>query len=245
MILGVSWRLGYSPTSLPITLAQWKPDLCRERFRSNYTQFRVGTMLANVGCIVSQIRRPSWLVARKRRSRERWGDLMRNSLLVRIFGFPATLIHGDSLVLDRWMWLRAHLGKVVPGSRKLLDVGCGSGAFTIGASRLGYQALGLSWDKENQGLAESRAALCNASRAEFEIQDVRHLDGRPDLMNSFDVVLCCENIEHILDDRKLVADIANCLKPGASSFLRRQTSITDQLQRRMTGHLWRWKTAAT
>ena len=35
----------------------------------------------------------------------------------------------------------------------------------------------------------------------------------------FDVAICTENIEHILNDFKLVRDIADCLKPGGRLLL--------------------------
>jgi SAM-dependent methyltransferase len=141
------------------------------------------------------------------------------TLLVRIVGFPATLIHGDTLVLDRWLWLKRHLPKISGGSKQLLDVGCGTGAFTIGAARRGYQALGLSWDERNQKVAQQRASACKVSLARFEVQDLRHLDQRPDLQNSFDIVVSCENIEHILNDRKLMVDMSRCLKSGGTLLL--------------------------
>lgn len=139
------------------------------------------------------------------------------SLLVKALGFSATLIHGDTLVLDRWRWLRERLG---PGEGKtLLDVGCGTGAFTIGAALRGYQAIGLSWDSRNQLVAQERASLCGAARAVFQVVDVRTLDQRQDFNNHFDVVICLETIEHILDDQKLLSDIARALKPGGRLFL--------------------------
>lgn len=143
---------------------------------------------------------------------------MDKSLLVKLVGFPATLIHGDTLVLDRWRWLKRRLPRTRNGER-LLDVGCGTGAFSIGAARRGYDALGLSWDERNQRVAAERAALCGARTAAFEVLDVRHLDARRDLIEHFDVAICCENIEHILDDRKLLRDIAACLKPGGRLLL--------------------------
>lgn len=139
--------------------------------------------------------------------------------LVRAFGFPATLVHGDTLVLDRWLWLKRHLDRVAPGSKSLLDVGCGTGAFTIGAARRGYRSLGLSWDTRNQRVAQDRAKMCNAPLAQFDVQDVRRLDERSDLAGQFDVAICCECIEHILDDGKLMRDIARCLKPGGTVLL--------------------------
>lgn len=70
-----------------------------------------------------------------------------SSLLVKTIGFPATIIHGDTLVVDRWLWLKERLSRS-GDSGKLIDIGCGSGAFTIGAALQGYDTLGLSWDEE-------------------------------------------------------------------------------------------------
>ena len=141
------------------------------------------------------------------------------SLLVRILGFPATLIHGDTLVLDRWLWLKRHLPDISSGSKRLLDVGCGTGAFTIGAARRGYWSLGLSWDGRNQAVAQQRSSICRANLARFEVQDLRHLERRVDLQHSFDIVVCCETIEHIINDRKLIIDLSRCLKSGGLLLL--------------------------
>ena len=141
------------------------------------------------------------------------------SALVRVLGYPATLIHGDTLVLDRWLWLKKYLPPVPRGSKSLIDVGCGTGAFTIGAARRGYCSLGLSWDERNQRAACERAAMCRADLASFEVQDVRKLGEREDLKGKFDVAICLECIEHILDDEKLMQDMAACLKPGGTLLL--------------------------
>jgi hypothetical protein len=140
------------------------------------------------------------------------------SLLVRLFGFSATLIHHDLLVLDRWLWLRRRLPRTRNGER-LIDIGCGTGSFTIGAARRGYVGVGLSWDHRNQQVAAERAALCKVSRVEFPIQDVRALDKCTEFRRAFDVAICLENIEHILDDCKLMRDIYGCLKPGGMLLL--------------------------
>lgn len=146
---------------------------------------------------------------------------MDKSLLVKVFGFPATLIHGDTLVIDRWRWLKQHL-PAIGTNLKLLDIGCGTGAFSIGLALRGYECLGLSWDVRNQKEAAKRAKICGASNAEFEIQDVRFLDTREDLVNSFDIVVCLETIEHILNDQKLIQDIRRCMKLGGILLLTTQ-----------------------
>jgi 2-polyprenyl-3-methyl-5-hydroxy-6-metoxy-1,4-benzoquinol methylase len=141
------------------------------------------------------------------------------SALVCVVGFPATVIHRDTTVLDRWLWLRKHLRTIPTGSKTLIDVGCGTGAFTIGAARMGYCSLGLSWDQRSQRVATERAALCHADLARFELQDVRKLEERVDFKGQFDVAICLECIEYILNDAKLMVDIASCLKPGGTLLL--------------------------
>src|SRR5438309_117590 len=54
---------------------------------------------------------------------------MRSSLLVKLFGFRATLCHGDTAVLDRWRWLTRRLPRT-GNNEALLDVGCGTGPFS-------------------------------------------------------------------------------------------------------------------
>jgi len=143
---------------------------------------------------------------------------MDKSTLVRLFGFAATVLHGDPGVLDRWLWVRTRLPKTCNAER-IIDVGCGSGAFSIGAALRGYEALGLSWDERNQRVAAERAGICNAHTAKFQVLDVRHLDTRHELRGVFAVALCLEVIEHVLDDRKLMRDVAACLKPGGRLIL--------------------------
>src|SRR4051812_41985382 len=66
-----------------------------------------------------------------------------SDLLVRVLGWHATVLHGDPQTYARWTWFRKHL---LSGPIRVLDAGCGSGAFTMAAARRGNDALGLSFD---------------------------------------------------------------------------------------------------
>ena len=143
---------------------------------------------------------------------------MRN-FLINTIGFNGTLIHGDLLVLDRWKWLYKNLkGNKV---KNLLDVGSGSGAFSIGASlKLNCHSLGLSWDEKNKRLSEERAKIIGVdNKVNFQICDVRYLDKKKELYSKFDTVICTENIEHIINDKKLIIDIERTLKIGGKLLL--------------------------
>ena len=145
---------------------------------------------------------------------------MIKNTLVKWVGFPSILISGDTLVTDRWLWIRKRLPVVKSSeNNKLLDVGCGPGPFTIGAARRGWQSLGLSWDKSQCVKGTERANFCKAPNARFSVCDVRRLDKEKNFVGQFDVVICMETIEHIINDQKLMADMGNCLKMGGKLLL--------------------------
>ena len=132
--------------------------------------------------------------------------------------FYKTLVHGDPMVLDRWRWLRGWFAKQRRG--RVLDVGCGGGAFCFGLSRIGFQCTGLSWDNPRMLRASKRAAAIGVSdNVTFTVQDARHLDQQVQWRATFDYVVCTENIEHILDDHKLMRDMAMVMKDGGLLFL--------------------------
>ena len=135
--------------------------------------------------------------------------------LIRLVGPRSLLLLGDTLVLDRWQWIKPRL----PGSpASLIDVGCGNGWLAINCSRLGYRVIGLGWDGADLAKAKDRAARLG-SDARFEVQDVRTLSARHDLKESFDIATCLETIEHILDDADVMVSLANILRPGGRLFL--------------------------
>ena len=122
------------------------------------------------------------------------------------------------MVVDRWLWIRRNLKKIKIGT--VIDIGCGTGTFTLGAAKLGFNSLGLSWDAANQQKAINRSDSLNlGTNARFDIQDVRNLHEKTDYLGNFDVAICCETIEHILNDRKLIHDIKNVLKQDGTLLL--------------------------
>tara|TARA_A100001015_G_scaffold308984_1_gene407572 strand:+ start:762 stop:1541 length:780 start_codon:yes stop_codon:yes gene_type:complete len=139
--------------------------------------------------------------------------------LASIFGYRLYLVLGDTLVLDRYRWLLKRL----PETREtltLIDIGCGTGAFTLASAARGYDSIGLSWDKRNQKEAQRSARKTNlSSKARFEIADVRDLHLYDQYKEYFDVCINFENIEHIIDDRKVIHDIYRVLKPGGMLLL--------------------------
>jgi SAM-dependent methyltransferase len=136
--------------------------------------------------------------------------------LLRVFGWFALLIHGDTCVLDRWIWLRRHLRA---GRVRTFDAGCGNGAFSVYAARVGNEVVAASFAAAEQEAARRRAQLVGVSDIDFRIIDLRELDAHHEELGQFDQIICFETIEHVRADRELVRSLARLLTPGGRLLL--------------------------
>ncbi|PZR98464.1 MAG: 3-demethylubiquinone-9 3-O-methyltransferase [Candidatus Nephthysia bennettiae] len=97
-----------------------------------------------------------------------------------------------------------------PSGKLALDVGCGGGLLSEEFARLGCMVTGI--DPSANSLATARA---HATESGLAI-DYRHGTGEaltfePD---SFDIVFCCDVLEHVSMVAAVVAEVARVLKPG-------------------------------
>lgn len=138
------------------------------------------------------------------------------NLLVRLIGWKATILHGDPTVFDRWKLLKRYL---LTGPIRTLDVVCGSGAFTMYASKIGNESVGITFDERNSSIVSIRANILGLQNIKIIQKDLRYLDKYIDKLGKFDQIICFESIEHILDDRKLISELSLLLKPGGRLLL--------------------------
>jgi 2-polyprenyl-6-hydroxyphenyl methylase/3-demethylubiquinone-9 3-methyltransferase len=107
----------------------------------------------------------------------------------------------------------AQLG-IDPIGKQVLDVGCGGGLLAEPLARLGCRVTGI--DPSEPSLVTARA---HATDGGFHIAYVRgtgeHL---PFDAASFDVVCCCDVLEHVQDVDRVVTEIARVLKDGGVFF---------------------------
>ena len=119
-------------------------------------------------------------------------------------------------MFDRWKWLKNHLRA---GPLRTLDAGCGSGAFTFYAAKIGNEAVGISFDERNNDMARMRARILRLPHTQFIQADLRDLNGLSSPLGKFDQIICCETIEHIKNDKKLLIDLSALLKPEGRLLL--------------------------
>jgi SAM-dependent methyltransferase len=137
-------------------------------------------------------------------------------LLLRALGWRLLLLHSDTLVLDRWLWLRRHLKR---GPLRTFDAGCGNGAFSMYAARRGNRVLAASFSQEEQMTARARADALGIDGIDLRLIDLRELETRRGELGTFDQIICLETVEHLLDDEALVGSLAAMLAPGGQLLL--------------------------
>ena len=134
-------------------------------------------------------------------------------ILIKIFG---VVFNGDNTLFDRYQWLKDNL--ITPKENSnLLDVGCGNGWAVFLATQKGYKSTGLTWSEEEVKKLKRSSKLLNLP-VKSMVYDARQLD-KFKVKKKFDVIINSENIEHIIDDKKLINDISNLLNKNGLFYL--------------------------
>lgn len=104
---------------------------------------------------------------------------------------------------------RVLAGTALPG-RSLLDLGCGGGYLAEEFAKAGFKVTGI-----DPAVASIEAARAHAAANSLAIE---YRNGRGEDLPfpgaSFDVVACCDVLEHVYDIWAVIHEIARTLKPG-------------------------------
>lgn len=138
-------------------------------------------------------------------------SIQKKALLIRF------LLTSDVIYQSRMWWLMNSLPK--GDERRLVDFGCGNGFATNWAAHRDWRAIGVSYDQGEIACAQQMSNTLKQRNTSFLLGDIRNLDRVLRSGEKFDVVLCLEVIEHILNDHKLIMDISQRLSSGGQLFL--------------------------
>jgi 2-polyprenyl-6-hydroxyphenyl methylase / 3-demethylubiquinone-9 3-methyltransferase len=99
---------------------------------------------------------------------------------------------------------------VDPRGRRALDLGCGGGLLAEELAKLGLSVEGV--DPSGPSLLTARA---HAETSGLPIGYVRGTgEALPFAEASFDLVVCCDVLEHVSDLPRVIAETARVIKPG-------------------------------
>lgn len=100
---------------------------------------------------------------------------------------------------------------------RVLDMGCGSGRFTMGLSQFGPEKVtGVDLGEESIEHARETAQAAGINNVEFVVGDFLDL---PFESQTFDFVFCNGVIHHSTDMKKALSELHRVLKPDACAWL--------------------------
>ena len=100
--------------------------------------------------------------------------------------------------------------KMNPQGKAALDVGCGGGILCEEIARLGFAVTGIDPSAHSLQIAAGHAQA-GSLRINYK-KGTGEAIPYPD--NSWDIVFCCDVLEHVRDVPKVIAEISRVLKPG-------------------------------
>jgi 2-polyprenyl-6-hydroxyphenyl methylase / 3-demethylubiquinone-9 3-methyltransferase len=100
--------------------------------------------------------------------------------------------------------------KIIPEGKSALEVGCGGGILTEEISCLGFSTTGIDPSLKSITTA-SEHAIVNGLKINY-INGTGEALPFPD--STFDIVFCCDVLEHVQHLGKVISEISRVLKPG-------------------------------
>jgi ubiquinone/menaquinone biosynthesis C-methylase UbiE len=101
--------------------------------------------------------------------------------------------------------------------KRVLEIACGRGGFLPVLASLGASVWGSDFSDSAVQIARKQADSSRSAEALSLVQaDAHHL---PYAENSFDVIISCETIEHLLDPSAALNEMERVCRPGGWLFL--------------------------
>jgi len=99
--------------------------------------------------------------------------------------------------------------KVLPGSGRILDAGCGTGQASLPLAAIGFEVFGIDVSAEMTALACSN--IRPGWQASYIVGDVRRIDAEH---HSFDAAVVSKLFQHVEDWRQACRELIRVVRPG-------------------------------
>jgi ubiquinone/menaquinone biosynthesis C-methylase UbiE len=122
----------------------------------------------------------------------------------------------DQLLTEPWYQTTIKLLPDLNG-KKVLEIGCGRGDFSIWLSGKypGAQIVATDFSAAAIDIARSKAPA-SSSNVQFQVENAEQLTFAD---NTFDWIISCETMEHVFHPQKMASEINRVLRPGGKFIL--------------------------
>ncbi|MFL5813474.1 MAG: bifunctional 2-polyprenyl-6-hydroxyphenol methylase/3-demethylubiquinol 3-O-methyltransferase UbiG [Bdellovibrionia bacterium] len=125
---------------------------------------------------------------------------------------PVALLRAEGRLKNPWV-VQTITKKLGPGSRSVLDIGCGAGYLVQELERAGHRVTGIDLSQESLDTARR---FHPESCADYLCMSAYELDRFAP--GSFDVICAMDFLEHVDEPERVIAGAARVLKPGGLFF---------------------------
>ena len=127
--------------------------------------------------------------------------------------------------------------EIEPHGARALDVGCGGGLLTEEVAAMGFAATGIDPSARSIEVAQRHAAQRNL-RIEYRLGLG---DNLPFENESFDVVFCCDVLEHVAEWDAVIREIARVLRRGGVLMYDTiNRTFASKLRSILIAQEWKW-----
>ncbi len=114
----------------------------------------------------------------------------------------------------RYRYFKSKLDQLSPSGKTVLDLGCGGGFLAEEFAKEGFKVTGIDPSGRSIEAAQQHAAESNLS-IDYRIGQGEALPFPDD---SFDIIACCDVLEHVDDPHKVICQVGRTLKMGGIFF---------------------------
>ena len=126
-------------------------------------------------------------------------------------------LRGDPMVRDRLNFIKKFLPAYRMQNCKLLDIGFGNGAFIKIALERGYEFYGITHDKKMIDFVNTNFTSEEINLIKIDLNS--NVPILKDLVESSNVILMLEVLEHLENDLKFLETVVDSMQPDSLLFL--------------------------